>query len=359
MSAIDPQKKAIVQELLSRRSSLSPEKAAIVDELASRFGLGSGADFSDVQGGSSTTKQAPPALGEAMKGVVLNNPQLNMLIGAGKGLGEFVQSGGQWLENLTGQPVSPPRTTTTGRDVFAPTNTNQSVGKVGGQIGIGAALAGAAPAGLAGQVGAGGLIGGLMAPDNPAIGATVGMAGPIAAKGVEKTIPFVRALMQGTEGLDQNFNQIMAAAKDVPHSTDATWDIGKVVLDADQLGKAGATVPKIFKDYQRLQGPLNYETGRDFAKIAGRLSATENPNPIMQRQVALLAKALGNANREAAVRAGVGELYDATMKQYAVAKGALDMKDALIKVLKDHGVKAALTGAGVGAGYGIYKALAD
>lgn len=42
MSAIDPEKKAIVQELLSRRDTLPPEKAQIVDELALRFGLSDG-----------------------------------------------------------------------------------------------------------------------------------------------------------------------------------------------------------------------------------------------------------------------------------------------------------------------------
>src|SRR5262249_46515718 len=39
MSAIDPDKQAIVQELMNRRATLSPDKQAIVDELGSRFGL--------------------------------------------------------------------------------------------------------------------------------------------------------------------------------------------------------------------------------------------------------------------------------------------------------------------------------
>lgn len=39
MSAIDPDKKEIVAELVRRRSSLTPDKQAIVDELASRFGI--------------------------------------------------------------------------------------------------------------------------------------------------------------------------------------------------------------------------------------------------------------------------------------------------------------------------------
>lgn len=59
MSSIDPQKKAIVQELLSRRSSLSPEKAAVIDELASRFGLDKSTEFADVQSGGTSTALSP------------------------------------------------------------------------------------------------------------------------------------------------------------------------------------------------------------------------------------------------------------------------------------------------------------
>src|SRR5262245_24448006 len=39
MSTIDPEKQAIVQELMNRRDSLDPDKQAIVDELGKRFGL--------------------------------------------------------------------------------------------------------------------------------------------------------------------------------------------------------------------------------------------------------------------------------------------------------------------------------
>ena len=43
MSAVDPQKKAVVQELLRRRDKLDPKKQAIVDELARRYNLTSDA----------------------------------------------------------------------------------------------------------------------------------------------------------------------------------------------------------------------------------------------------------------------------------------------------------------------------
>ena len=67
--------------------------------------------------------------------------------------------------------------------------------------------------------------------------------------------------------------------------------------------------------------PITYEAGRDFASNAGRLSAQDSAamNGPMGRQVKLLASALDTANREAAVKAGLGDKYDAAMKEYRQA----------------------------------------
>lgn len=118
--------------------------------------------------------------------------------GIGQSIGKLAQTKLQWeqdiprqiKEALTGtqQPsqVSPPLMTSTGREVFEPSNSAQRAGNVIGNVGIGAGLAAATGgASLPVQVASGGLTGALMTPDSPYVGGTVGMAAPIAGAGIK------------------------------------------------------------------------------------------------------------------------------------------------------------------------------
>lgn len=161
------------------------------------------------------------------------------------------------------------------------------------------------------------------------------------------------------------FAEVMGEAKDIPLNLSAADDaaLRGLELGGGSLGGptsgTGSSMPKVMRDYIRARAnnpEMTYEMGRDFQTAAGRLSSTEaqSANPVMKGQVAKLAKALADANREAAVTAGVGPQYDAAMAEYARAARLADMKDALVNVLKRHGAKAAI---GTGVGYGVYKAL--
>lgn len=186
---------------------------------------------------------------------------------------------------------------------------------------------------------------------------------PNVVSGAGALVNALKQTLPSTARAGSKFEQVMAKAKDVPLELNAADDIA---LRAQELaGRGGqpgrgSSMPKVMRDYLRTretQPVMNYQTGRDFATSASRLSAAESQsaNPVMQRQVAKLAKALNEADRAAAVKAGVGDVYDAAMREYRLAKGAMDMKEALVEVLKNRGVQAAV---GTGAAYGAYRALA-
>jgi len=284
-------------------------------------------------------------------------PSPNDLIGgvkgAGKAVGEFVQGGGQWMENIFGMPVSPPRTTSTGRDVFQANSTQERIGKALG--GVGLTLAGGMAGGptMAGQVAAGGLAGALQNPDSPYGPAIAGMAAPPIAAGISKAIPLAKALIQGTDPAAAKFNQVAAAVKGAPINSDG---LSQALVNADLLSKTGSTPPKVVKDLFKWEGPIDYDAARRFANRAGSLTAAEKmeTDPSMKRVVTQIYTALKEGNREAAVKAGVGPLYDEAMREFRIGKGVLSLKEALTEVLKNRGVQAAV---GTGAAYGMYKAL--
>ncbi len=215
--------------------------------------------------------------------------------------------------------------------------------------------------------GAGALVapGTIPAPTEPefnqaAQGAGANAAG-VALTGLAAKIPtaadYLASKLPSKARAGANFNTVMGAAKDVPLDT---TEIGNAAMRADELGRTGATVPKVIRDYINkfpADSTLTYETGRDFASNAGALSASEKMamNSPMGRQVALFAKALKDANRGAAAQAGMGELYDSAMREYALASHFTDAATALKEVVKKYGMKAAI-GAG---GYAAYKALSD
>jgi anti-sigma factor RsiW len=83
-------------------------------------------------------------------------------------------------------------------------------------------------------------------------------------------------------------------------------------------------------------------------------------NAKMQAQVAEFASAMKDANREAAVKVGMGEIYDAAMKEYRQAKTLQEASDVLKKWAPRVAIRAlqGLTvGAGAAAGYNLYEQL--
>jgi hypothetical protein len=166
-------------------------------------------------------------------------------------------------------------------------------------------------------------------PDAPSTGAT---AGQLAATGVNTAALGLLAegALRGYGALPStvraagNFDKVMAAAANEPINVGPAGD---AALRAQQLADAGATRPKIVGNFLKAvtdpnAPPMTYAEGRDFASNAGRLSATERQaaNPPMQRQVSILARALNDANEEAANRAGVGNEYRAAMAEYRKAQ---------------------------------------
>ena len=158
-------------------------------------------------------------------------------------------------------------------------------------------------------------------------------------------------LLPNTERAGSNFQTVMGQARNVPVDTTAA---DTVAARAQELSNRGTTLPKVFSDYIK-NPPATYEAGRDFASNAGRLSVEQaaSLNPTMGRQVALFADALKTANREAAAKGGMGDLYDSAMKEYHQASTLSEAGD----VLKKYGTKAALTAALGGASYGVYREL--
>lgn len=80
--------------------------------------------------------------------------------------------------------------------------------------------------------------------------------------------------------------------------------------------------------------PVTYSEGFDMASAAGKLSAAEKMamKGQMPSQVKKLADALRTSNREVAVKAGMGELYDAAIKEYRQAARLSSGAGAAVKI---------------------------
>ena len=182
---------------------------------------------------------------------------------------------------------------------------------------------GPAAANAGDQIGSGDVAGG--------IGSGIGLVGSVLAPG---------AIARGVDAIPRlgraagNFDTVMNSARDEPINTGPASVVANRAL---ALKSRGGTAPKVVTDFEAATAPVRpsprfigpgtapppvtYEAGRDFASNAGRLSTTEAEamKGDMGRQVKLLASALNDANRDAAVRAGVGDQYDAAMKEYRQA----------------------------------------
>lgn len=155
---------------------------------------------------------------------------------------------------------------------------------------------------------------------------------------------------------EANFNAVMAKARGVPIDT---TQIQKVIDRSKQLKATGSTAPKVVNDTARLldkpiattlnnEPYIPYEQGRDLSSSAGRLSDTErlSSNRQMKANVAELGTALKTANRDVAVKAGMGDAYDAAMKEYARVMKIHEVRDTLGGIAKNKLVRT-IVGVGV------------
>lgn len=305
--------------------------------------------------GAKPVVEAPPAQAPAkpeswmdlrFPGMMTPNEVIGGFKGAGKAVGDFVQTGGQWMENIFGMPVSPPRTTSTGRDVFQPNSTAEKIGKALGQTGLAVGGGMAAGPSLPAQVLSGGLMGALQNPDAPGVPAAAGMAAPVAASAISKAIPLAKALLSGKEAGAAKFGQIAAKVKGELINTDR---LAQPLINADLLKRTGQTPPEAVKALMNWQGPIDYEAGRKFASSIGRLTPAEKltTKPEMRAVATQIYDALKTSNREVAAKAGMGEVYDEAMRLYRMGAKGVSMKEALVEALKNRGVQAAI-GTGIG-----------
>lgn len=280
MSAIDPEKKAIVQELWSRRDSLPEDKKAVVNELAGRFGI-------------STPVPAKPV--EVTTGDILSR------FGSPTGQPESI------IDKLKRGFSSPPNIVTG----------NEPTGNTAIDI-----------------------LNKFISPSSVIPTTSV-------ARGLEMIPTAAKA--------GGKFEQVMTAAKDVPIDTAGA---AKAVERAKELGQSGATLPKIFRDFIK-NSPTTYEEGRNFAINASKLSSRESSamTGAMKSQIAEFASAMKNANREAAAKVGMGELYDQAMKEYRQAKNLEDAAAVLVKYGRYAAITSLIGGAATAGYEAVSKAL--
>jgi hypothetical protein len=130
----------------------------------------------------------------------------------------------------------------------------------------------------------------------------------------------------------QKFQQVMAAAKDVPVNTDLPGQVGLRIMQLAERG--GGAMPRPVSQFlgwitNPAKEPMTYEVARDFASGISRLSANEMGRlaPSVAREVAELRVTLNKAVAEAASKAGKGREYADAMTEYAKAMRLRGMID--------------------------------
>lgn len=179
------------------------------------------------------------------------------------------------------------------------------------------------------------------AVDNPGMTLATAAVGP-AATAVKASIPsFARA--------GANFQSVMGAARSVPVDLKAS---GPQAYRIWQLSERGGSMPKVVRDLLKRvtdpeKGPMVYEEARDFATNISRLSADEMNRlaPVMKREIGTLRAQFNSDVRQAAAKAGKLKEYDAAMREYRRASQFRDVKDDVVKGVKQAAPWAAVTGA--------------
>ena len=198
--------------------------------------------------------------------------------------------------------------------------------------------------------------------------AAIGGAVPATAE----YLPAARqALLPTLEEAGAKFAPVEAAAAKVPINTAPARALTE---QAAEYGQAGSTVPKVLRNFMSRTNPqtgfplpegaestpqMLYPEGRKFAENAGRLSAQEamESNPQMRRLTAQFAEALKTANRDAAAKVGMADAYDDAMQSYRGASRRAELVQNAKDVAQRYVIHGALTGVGLGAGYGIYHGM--
>lgn len=253
------------------------------------------------------------------------------IIGVGQKIGKGGLGALQWFQHLTGNKVTPTPVW------LEPKNVEQDLGQKVTEFAA-TSLPAIATAGASLPVAATGaaITGGLQS-ESPG-GAILGGAIPVVGKGASafwNSIPSKQAA-------GAKFQKVMSKARDVPINT---TEAEKIAQRAQELRGRGSTFPKVMNDFaknrraatgdfmtQPVTEPMTYEVGRDFASASSALSSREATalNRPMHNQVTQFAKALKDANREAAQKVGMGDLYDEAMKEYARAS-SLEEKTAFVQ----------------------------
>lgn len=173
----------------------------------------------------------------------------------------------------------------------------------------------------------------------------------------------LRGLIPSTESAGAKFNIVREAAKDVAVNTEEPYKIIQRAKELEATGH-GPLSPGMTKLETALQParlnvggaevlvnppPITYPTSFDFASAAKNPSVLEKTSQsgMMSGQVKQFAGALQDANREAAAKVGMGQMFDEAMKEYSQAKSIEDAG----QVLKKYGSIAAATAALGAVGY--------
>lgn len=150
--------------------------------------------------------------------------------------------------------------------------------------------------------------------------------------------PVAKGVLPNAERAGQKFQQVMAAAKNVPIDT---AEPGNVALRISQLAERGGTMPKSIRDFlKRATDPnkpdINYEEARDFYGNISRLSADEMRRlpRVVKREVAKMRAALDQSIERAAGTVGQGENYRSAMTEYARAAKMKDAADEFARAMK-------------------------
>lgn len=159
------------------------------------------------------------------------------------------------------------------------------------------------------------------------------------------------------------FQQVDAAAAKVPVDVGPAQD---VAFEAQQLAKAGTYLPKVMRDFinetTNAKNPnMTFDRARQFASNASKLSAAESmaTKPAMRAKVAEFADTLRTATNDAAENAGVGDQFDAAMKEYARAGGFRSTKEAALDAIKKKIIPGGIIGASFAGGDWIVKKLLE
>lgn len=242
---------------------------------------------------------------------------LQRVKGAGRSVGKTGMEAIQYLQYLTGQKVSP-----TPLSLEPSPDPNQQIGEMIGNAGVTAAGTELAGAGAA-----------------------------IPARALVSQLPSATRAAGTLE-------TILNAARKVPLDTTEMAQTAGKVETATRFGNLPPVIKKFILAHTNSE-PIDFEAGRNLIKnvadAAQSLKIAGKDN--ISRLVNEFGAAVKTANRGAAEKVGMGELYDQAINEYRRAKTI----EEAAATLKKYGAKAAISAllgsAATAGGYEVYKAL--